>query len=529
MARINTMIAECYESKLDVQNADANCLGQMMAFVTAQADTRKKQLQLNKIPIMVVTSDRRPPVLDKIANNFRLGGWTAYNQFPVPESLRLCVSRRTITIARDIVKFIHSAHHGEHGLVFCQRRKIGDMILTQLGNSARYVHTDSNREDTEKALLEWHSGKIKVLILTNELGLSTIYKAETRFLIHGEPPEDLETYYHHACLAGGDGKPADAILYYSCSDLKDHSSGRIATARHRQHVLQSYCRNKSHCRRVGLLQAVGKLEAYTKKCNLCDACDQGYKFVERDLTKEARKAAELIRELDSKDKTLRYCQEVFAGKCTAQVRKNGVHESVHFGAGSHLPFDCIEQLFEELYLMDIWKHFQDVDDWDNLIVKPGSAVLRTQDKSFRLTMKVRDNPQLSRRGTPPSTLPLYRDDSDSAESSFTEEGALLDKEAAGDGKDCPMEVFSAMKALRLQLQIELGLAGPEEVLDDQTLQYLSVARPLDFREFKRIVKECSSLSMPEKQDKYAEEKWNRFGQRFLNVCIVARPPSHASE
>ncbi|KAF9258103.1 hypothetical protein L218DRAFT_765100 [Marasmius fiardii PR-910] len=398
------------------------------------------------VPMMVITSKRKPLALNKIANDFLLREWTCYSQSTDPGNLRLCVSRRTGTIGQDIVQFIHSGHQEEHGLFFCHSGTTGKMILMQLGNSARYIHDNLNRGDTERTLRDWHSGKFKVLVLTNDSSLSAIYRPDIRFVIHDEPPEDLETYYDHACLAGGDGKPAHAILYYSFLNVTDHSSGE----RHRRLAsLRSYCRNESQCRRVVLLQAVD--EAYTKKCNLCDVCNHAHDFIERDFTREAREATALIQELGSRDKALQYCQEVFAGRRTAQVRNGGDHESVHFGAGSHLPFVWIEQLFEEMYLMNIWRHSNSTEDWDNLIVEAGPAVSRVQAKSFQFILKIRDVPQPTRHGTPPSTLPLYRDDSVSANSSFREETAVLKKTDAEDESDCSMKVFSRMKALRQQV------------------------------------------------------------------------------
>ena len=104
-----------------------------------------------------------------------------------------------------------------------------------------------------------------------------------------------------------------------------------------------------------------------KFCQSCGVCETRDAFVDCDLTVEAQAASRLIQRLSSRNVSLRYCREVFAGHRTAEVRNNRDNDLEQFGAGSSLPYDQVEQLFEELYLLDAWQEVEDGDEeWDTV-------------------------------------------------------------------------------------------------------------------------------------------------------------------
>ncbi|KAK1217494.1 hypothetical protein PQX77_019845 [Marasmius sp. AFHP31] len=498
-----------------------------------------RQYQRN-IPLLLLSSNGTKSSLEQLAESFGMTDYTTYRGSLNLGKLRLSVARRTATVSHDIVNFINTGHRDERGLVICQTRGIGEAIVRQLRNIARHLHDGISVDERNAMLAEWRSGKFSVLVLTKPSDFEDIYTSD-------KPPPSLETYYLHACIAGGDGEPADAFLYYTCPDLKD----AFQTAEHCP--LASYCRNESRCRRVELLSIVGEPPA--KKCNLCDVCDSDELFTDRDVTAEAREAAGLIQALGSRGLSLRYCREVFAGHRTAQVRRNKDCDLPQFNAGGHLPFDCIEQLFEDLYFLHVWRHRGSAEDWDNLIVEPGAAIPHVlENELFKLFVKVRDVPdfpnpsqipqatpttrtlqprpressprQSSSPILPPFTLPFYRDDTDSARSSFREEVKMDRIEVEEDNDHYrSVKIFGQMMELREKFRKELRLVRAEDVLDDQTLQGLSLERPNDYRRFKEILKEYSGLLSTHEQDKYAAKKWEEYGQQFLKVCIGGQTSS----
>ncbi|KAJ8078419.1 hypothetical protein PM082_012701 [Marasmius tenuissimus] len=507
-----------------------------------------RQHQQN-VPLLLLSSNGTKSSLERLAEDFGMTDCTTYRGSLNLGKIRLSVARRTATVSHEIVRFINTGHRDQRGLVICQTRSTGEAIVRQLGNIARHLHDGTSVDERNAMLADWRSGKFFVLVLTRPSDFEGIYTSDIRFIIHPEPPPTLETYYLHACIAGGDGEPADAFLYYTCPDVKDASQ----TAEHRP--LASYCRNESRCRRVELLSVLGEPSA--KKCNRCDVCDSNELFTDRDVTAEAREAAGLIQALGSRGLPLRYCQEVFAGHRTVQVRRNKDYDLPQFNAGGNLPFDCVEQLFEDLYFLDVWRHRGSAEDWDNSIVEPGPAIPYVlEDDSFKLFVRVRDVPdfpsltqipqatpaprtlqprprqpsprQSSSPILPPSTLPFYRDDTDSARSSFREEVETLDRievEEDDDEHNLSMKIFGQMMELREKLRVGLGLVRAEDVLDDQTLQGLSLERPNDYRRFKEILKEYSGFSNTREQDQYATKKWGEYGQQFLKVCIGGQTSS----
>ncbi|KAL0578424.1 ATP-dependent DNA helicase sgs1 [Marasmius crinis-equi] len=499
------------------------------------------------IPFLLLSPNGMQSSIDRTVDDLGLQEYTFYRQSRNPGNLRFTVSRRTSSVVQEIVDFIRTDHREHRGLVFCQDRAAGEAIVLQAGSSTKWIHDGTGVQEKSSILAAWRSGKCRVLVLMNCLDFSDIYAPDSeplclplgacitrtdhtaRFIIHREPPASLDIYYRHTCLAGGDGAPADLVLYYTCSDLKGINSKATGV-----NSMASYCRNESLCRRTELLPALG--ESFSKKCgDFCDICKNNEQFFDQEVTEEARRAIKLIQQLGSRGMSLRYCQEVFAGHRTAQVRKNKDTALEQFGGGARLLFDCIEQLFEELYLLDIWKHRGvATDDWDSSIVEPGPTATRVlETPGFSLVLKTRDISQpepLRDPSTPPSTLPLWREDTSSAGSSFKDEADLLNKidVEVDDDHERSMRVLALMTELRQKIQKESGVRTPEDILDDQTLQLLSLAPPHDYRGFKSILKECSGFSSPQEQENFASKKWNDFGQPFLNICIRGQPSSSSS-
>ncbi|KAK7049215.1 hypothetical protein VNI00_005816 [Paramarasmius palmivorus] len=390
-------------------------------------------------------------------------------------------------------------------------------------------------------LSKWFAGQNHVLVLVPDFDIAQVFQPQISFVLHYELPDTLSEYFYQTSLAGGDGGVAECVLYYDCRDLK---SLRL---REEQRQLLDFCRNESQCHRVGLLQSVG--ETYIGGCQSCGVCETRDAFVDCDLTVEAQAASRLIQRLSSRNVSLRYCREVFAGHRTAEVRNNRDNDLEQFGAGSSLPYDQVEQLFEELYLLDAWQEVEDGDEeWDTVKMQAGPTVPRIFERDFQLVLRVRGPPiHRSHTKTPEHTLPLYRDDTDegSLESLHQAIPELPTARLPTEEREVPVDLnhqhsvklFESMKLLRQTLRIELGLSCDEDVLDDSTIEMLSICRPagllhefsymhftdlsnaLDYQGFKQILKDNIPSSLALTPDEYVELKWRQHGQRFLKICI----------
>ncbi|TFV88071.1 ATP-dependent DNA helicase RecQ [Blastococcus sp. CT_GayMR20] len=107
------------------------------------------------------------------------------------------------------------------GIVYGATRKGTEEIAEQLtdrGLRVRPYHAGlrkADREDTQRA---WMEDELDVVVATTAFGMG-IDKPDTRFVIHAEPADSLDSYYQEIGRAGRDGEPALAVLVYRQEDL----------------------------------------------------------------------------------------------------------------------------------------------------------------------------------------------------------------------------------------------------------------------------------------------------------------------
>jgi ATP-dependent DNA helicase RecQ len=107
------------------------------------------------------------------------------------------------------------------GIVYSATRKGTEEIAEQLGDRGlrvRPYHAGRNkteREDTQRA---WMDDELDVVVATTAFGMG-IDKPGTRFVVHAEPADSVDSYYQEIGRAGRDGQPALAVLVYRQEDL----------------------------------------------------------------------------------------------------------------------------------------------------------------------------------------------------------------------------------------------------------------------------------------------------------------------
>jgi ATP-dependent DNA helicase RecQ len=107
------------------------------------------------------------------------------------------------------------------GIVYSATRRGTEEIAEQLvdrGLRARHYHAGlrkGDREDTQRA---WMDDELDVVVATTAFGMG-IDKPDTRFVIHAEPADSVDSYYQEIGRAGRDGLPALAVLVYRQEDL----------------------------------------------------------------------------------------------------------------------------------------------------------------------------------------------------------------------------------------------------------------------------------------------------------------------
>ncbi|MDT0274511.1 RecQ family ATP-dependent DNA helicase [Blastococcus goldschmidtiae] len=107
------------------------------------------------------------------------------------------------------------------GIVYSATRKGTEAIADELrerGLRARHYHAGLNRGDREDTQRAWMDDELDVVVATTAFGMG-IDKPGTRFVIHAEPADSVDSYYQEIGRAGRDGEPALAVLVYRQEDL----------------------------------------------------------------------------------------------------------------------------------------------------------------------------------------------------------------------------------------------------------------------------------------------------------------------
>jgi RecQ family ATP-dependent DNA helicase/uracil-DNA glycosylase family 4 len=119
--------------------------------------------------------------------------------------------------------------------------------------------------------------EVEVVVATIAFGMG-IDKPNVRYVVHGDLPENIESYYQQTGRAGRDGDPAHCLLLFSAGDIPRLASfikkvGDDAERRRRRAALDqmaSYARLTT-CRRRKLLAYFGQVYPQAK-CGGCDNC-----------------------------------------------------------------------------------------------------------------------------------------------------------------------------------------------------------------------------------------------------------------
>jgi ATP-dependent DNA helicase RecQ len=181
--------------------------------------------QLGHPTVLALTATAAPPVRAEIVEQLEMRD---------PEIVVAGFDRPEIRLEVDHYADAHAKEQGVldrvlpeigegrgPGIVYSATRRGTEEIAAALadrGLRARHYHAGLNKGDREDTQRAWMDDELDVVVATTAFGMG-IDKPDTRFVIHAEPADSVDSYYQEIGRAGRDGDPALAVLVYRQEDL----------------------------------------------------------------------------------------------------------------------------------------------------------------------------------------------------------------------------------------------------------------------------------------------------------------------
>ncbi|HEV7188050.1 MAG TPA: ATP-dependent DNA helicase RecQ [Blastococcus sp.] len=181
--------------------------------------------QLGHPTVLALTATAAPPVRAEIVERLEMrDAEIVVAGFDRPE-IRLEVDHYADAHAKEqgvLDRVLAEIGEGRGpGIVYSATRRSTEEVaeaLAERGLRVRPYHAGLSRADREDTQRAWMEDELDVVVATTAFGMG-IDKPGTRFVVHAEPADSVDSYYQEIGRAGRDGKPALAVLVYRQEDL----------------------------------------------------------------------------------------------------------------------------------------------------------------------------------------------------------------------------------------------------------------------------------------------------------------------
>jgi len=239
------------------------------------------------------------------------------------------------------IKDFLDAHKAQPGIIYCLSRNSTEQLSQKLKNegyNAAAYHAGLSAQIRSRVQEDFLKDNVQIICATIAFGMG-IDKSNVRWVIHYNLPKNIEGYYQEIGRGGRDGARANALLFYSYSDvmqlrgmLNEGNKEQNALQLAKLERMQQYA-EATMCRRKILLQYFG--ETLEQNCGNCDICRNPPETFNG--TELAQKAFSAIARMQEKA-NITLVVDVLRGSRNQAVLAKGYDKIKTYGAGRDIPF-----------------------------------------------------------------------------------------------------------------------------------------------------------------------------------------------